>query len=400
MQISSLRAFVFASALFAAFLSDSRADSNWQIIKVDNREYLSVENIAHFYQLQGEVRTVDHRITLGDSRVRFELTGNSREIYINGVKQWLSFPMISQNGHLLISRFDLAKTIEPCLRPTMIANLQPFHTIVLDAGHGGQDRGANSTTGFEKDYTLSVIKYLKKSLENKGFHVLMTRNTDVFVPLDGRAQRANEEKDAIFVSVHFNSSNDGGNANGFEVFAMTPRGALSTGDSAASLEQFKELPGNDFDNASLALATCVHHSLLGHIPQTDRGVKRARFVVLKNTHAPAVLVEGGFLTNASESSSINDNAWRQKLAESIAEGVQSYAGLADNKIAPRLLADYRNEQLPFIGTIVNPNALAAVNTPRVDSGAVVPVSNTETSVPAPAINSEPVSGSPTPAPVH
>ena len=69
---------------------------------------------------------------------------------------------------MLVSRFDLAKTIEPCLRPTMIANLRPFQTVVLDAGHGGQDRGGQQHVGLEKDYTLDVIQDLKKSLESEG----------------------------------------------------------------------------------------------------------------------------------------------------------------------------------------------------------------------------------------
>ncbi len=379
----TLRSLALALLISAVFPHLGRAQSDWQVIKVNNRDYLSIDNIASFYQLPGDVHTVDNRLSLGDTRTRLETTGNPREIYINGVKQWLSFPMIIQSNQTLVSRFDLAKTIEPSLRPTMIQNLQPFHTIVLDAGHGGQDKGASSTLGFEKDYTLSVIKSLKKSLEDKGFHVLLTRNTDLYVPLEGRADAANLEKDAIFVSVHFNSCNDGGQANGFEVYAMTPRGAGSTGDKAPSLEQLQDFPGNDFDNAGLALATCVHHSLLGHIPEHDRGVRRARFVVLKDTHAPSVLVEGGFLTNPGESAQINDAAWRQKLADSIAEGVQSYAGLAGSKVAPKLLADYRSEQLPFTGTIVNPNATVAVAAPKAGNGTVVPVSNDETAQPVP-----------------
>lgn len=366
---------VLAAVLFQGVSSVTlHADDDWQVIRCNNRDYLSLDNVAHFYRLQGDTRRVDNKITLGDERVHLEMTGDAREVYINGVKQWLSFPVIVKDGQHLISRFDLAKTIEPALRPTMIENLQPFRTVVLDAGHGGQDRGANSITGFEKDYTLSVIKYLKRSLQAKGFHVMTTRDADVYVPLDGRAQRANDIKDAIFVSVHFNSSNDGGLANGFEVFAMTPRGASSTGDSGMGLEQLWNFPGNDFDNASLALANCVHHSILGHIPQADRGVKRARFVVLKNTHAPAILVEGGFLTNATEGSRINDVAWRQKLAESISQGVQSYAGLADKKLMPKLLADYQSEQLPLVGTIVNANALADLNKPKA-AASVLPVSN-------------------------
>ena len=263
----------------------------------------------------------------------------------------------------------------------MIGSLPSFHTVVIDAGHGGADRGANSTVGFEKDYTLDVIKDLKRSLEAKGLRVLMTRDDDTFIPLDGRAQRVNDVKDAIFVSVHFNSSNDGGAANGFEVFAMTPRGAASTGDSSPKLEQFRNDPGNDFDNASLALATCVHYSLLGHIPQADRGVKRARFAVLRLSHAPAVLVEGGFLTNMTESQRINDATWRRTLAESIAQGVQSFQQLATQKRSPKLLADYRSERLPLDGVMVDPATIAA-RAPAA-SPQVLPASNPQPAPTAP-----------------
>ena len=186
-----------------------------------------------------------------------------------------------QTGQTLVSRFDLAKTIEPCLRPAMVSNLGPFHTVVIDAGHGGGDRGASSTAGFEKTYTLAVIDDLKKALEAKGLKVILTRADDSYLPLEGRAQKANDTADAVFVSVHFNSESNGATASGFEVYAMTPRGAASTGDGVVTADQFKSMPGNDYDDASLALATCVQHSLLGHLPEFDRGVRRARFAVLR-----------------------------------------------------------------------------------------------------------------------
>ena len=295
----------------------------------------------------------------------------SPEVYVNGVKQWLSFPVLNQNGQQLVSRFDLAKTIEPCLRPTMISNLRPFHTVVLDAGHGGQDGGGHSTLGLEKDYTLDVIRDLKKSLESKGLNVILTRDTDAYLPLESRADRANEVADSVLVSIHFNSSD--ASATGFEVFAMTPRGAASTADGAVTLEQFKQMPGNDFDDASLAMATCVHHSLLGHLPETDRGVKRARFAVLRLTRSPAILIEGGFLTNASDSQNINDRLWRQKLADAIAVGVQSFQGVAGHKEPPKLLADYRSEQLPLDGCHCKP-AASRGGTPA-NALSLVPVSN-------------------------
>ena len=356
-----------------AFQSLEAAETDWQIISIDNRDYLSLANVARFYQLKIDQNPVDHRCTLADSRVRIETCANPREIYVNGAKQWLSFPLLVQTGETLISRLDLAKTVEPCLRPTMIGNLSPFHTVVLDAGHGGEDNGSRSVSGQEKEYTLDVIKDLKKSLEAKGLNVVLTRDSDVYLPLEVRADLANHASDSIFVSVHFNSSADA-SAKGVEVYAMTPCGAASTSDAAAAPDQFKPTPGNDFDNVSLALAACVQHSVLGHMAaDTDRGVKRARFAVLRLTHAPAILIEGGFLSNGLEGREIADPAWRETLAEAIATGVRSFQNVAVYKEPPKLIADYRSEGLPGPATFVNPLTLAAnVTVPRVR---VSPVNN-------------------------
>lgn len=356
---------VCAAALVAVLVPPVCAkDPVWQLTKIDGRDYLPLENVARFYQLQGSTHMQDHRIVLSDGRTRLEFGGNPREVYINGVKQWLSFPALMQNDQVLVSRFDLAKTIEPCLRPSMVANVRPFHTVVIDAGHGGKDRGASSRVGVEKAYTLDVCQDLKKSLEAMGFRVIVTREDDSFLPLEGRAELANEISDAIFVSLHFNSASDGGRANGFEVYAVTPQGAASTADSSPTLDQFEEAPGSEFDNASLALATCVQHSILGHLPQVDRGVRRARFAVLRLTRAPAILVEGGFLTNDQESRSINDPAWRERLAVATAQGVKSFQEVAVSGKPPKLLADYRSEQLPMLGTVVNPATLASRSSAR------------------------------------
>ena len=347
-------------------------DSAWQLVKADGRDYLPLESLAKFYQLQGSTQIVDHRVSLGDDRARLEFGGNPREVYVNGVKQWLSFPLLVQNDHILVSRFDLAKTIEPSLRPSMIANLRPFHTVVIDAGHGGKDRGASSRLGAEKEYTLDVARHLKQNLEALGLRVVMTRDDDEFLPLEDRADLANGVADAVLVSLHFNSAGDGGSANGFEVYSITPQGAASTADHLPSLEQYEEAPGNEFDNASLALATCVQHSILGHIPQVDRGVRHARFAVLRYTHAPAILVEGGFLTNDQDSRNINDPAWRARLAEAVAQGVKSFQDTAVSGLPPRLLADYRSEQMPLLGTVINPAALTARLSARAASVFSVP----------------------------
>ena len=330
----------------------------WQVIKVHDRDYLSLQNIADFYQLSGEVSPA-RGAKISNARASLEYSGNPREISINGIRNFLSFPVVIQDGQVLISRFDLARTVEPGLRPTMIGNLNPFRTVVLDAGHGGNDMGASSLSGCEKDYALDVALNLRKALEREGFKVILTRRGDAYLPLEQRAQQANNVSEAIFVSVHFNSEAVGIKANGVEVYAMTPRGAASTGDGVLSAEQFKEMPGNEFDNASFALATCVQHAVLGQTPQEDRGVRRARFAVLRLTRMPAILIEGGFLTNVPESQQINDPVWRARLADSVVRGVVSFRELAEHKHTPKLLADYRSENLPANGTIVDAAALAA-----------------------------------------
>jgi hypothetical protein len=102
-------------------------------------------------------------------------------------------------------------------------------------------------------------------------------------------------------------------------------------------------PGSEVDAQSMALSACVYHSLLGHIPEYDRGIKRARFAVLRLTKVPAVLIEGGFLTERGESKLIASKDWRGKLAAAIGVGIESYRTLGVKKQPPMLVADYRRQ---------------------------------------------------------
>jgi hypothetical protein len=102
-------------------------------------------------------------------------------------------------------------------------------------------------------------------------------------------------------------------------------------------------PGSSVDAQSLALSACIYHSLLGHIPEYDRGIKRARFAVLRLTKVPAVLIEGGFLTEHGESKLIANKDWRAKLAGAISIGIENYRALPLKKQPPMIVADYRRE---------------------------------------------------------
>jgi N-acetylmuramoyl-L-alanine amidase len=158
-----------------------------------------------------------------------------------------------------------------------------------------------------------------------------------------RAKIANSARNSIFVSIHFNATNDDPNATGFEIFSFTPRGAPSTSDGSLGASSVKMQPGSSVDGQSLALSACIYHSLLGHLREFDRGIKRARFAVLRLTNVPAVLIEGGFLTERGESKLIANKDWRAKLAGAIGLGIENYRALPVKKQPPMLVADYRRE---------------------------------------------------------
>ena len=197
---------VFLAVLtLLALASGVPAASDWQIVKIGGREYLTVDNIAKFYGLPTGIAPVEKRIRIDNGTNSLEFQLDSREVMINGVRSWLCFPVTEKDGKYLVSRVDLAKTLEPQLRPQMIPNLGQFKTVVLDPGHGGHDKGATSGYGCEKDFALDVARDIKPLLEAKGIKVKMTRNSDIFVPLELRARIANAAKDSIFVSIHFNA---------------------------------------------------------------------------------------------------------------------------------------------------------------------------------------------------
>jgi N-acetylmuramoyl-L-alanine amidase len=337
----------FAVAFLASAIATSPgaalAADEWQIIKVHGSDYLSVDNVAKFYGLPAGVAASAEQAQFETANHPLEFISGSREVMINGARSWLCFPVIEHDGEFLVSRTDVAKTIEPLVRPHRVPNVGKVQTVVLDPGHGGYDRGQVSRVGVEKDFALDVARKLRPLLQAKGLRVIMTREGDYFVPLEVRAQIANKARDAIFVSIHFNASGDDPNATGFEIFSFTPRGAPSTSDSAVAPSARSMQPGGAVDSQSMALSACIYHSMIGHLPEFDRGIKRARFAVLRQTRVPAVLIEGGFLTQRGDSKLIATKEWRAKLAHAIGVGIENYRALGIKKQPPMLVADYRRQ---------------------------------------------------------
>ncbi len=169
-------------------------------------------------------------------------------------------------------------------------------TIVVDAGHGGHDRGGVPYQRIgEKGLTLDVAQRLKNVLQANGYRVIMTRNSDVFIPLGTRVAIANSYRGATFVSVHFNSSRRAG-ANGVETYY--------------------------YRSDSAQLAASIHRNVVAGAPTENRGIRRRGFYVLRRTAIPSVLVECGFLTNPTEGRLAQSASYRQQLAERIARGIR------------------------------------------------------------------------------
>src|SRR5437870_4056402 len=355
----SLRRFMLCAIGGSFFVSQLTAAVEWHVIKINGRDFLSVDNIAKFYGFPNPTingKNVD--LNNGKNEMQFHL--DSREMLLNGVRNWLSFPVFVHDGKIVVSRIDLAKTLEPQLRPNMIPKLGRVRTVVLDPGHGGFDKGAISGYGYEKDYALDLARQLRPLLQAKGFRVIMTRESDVFVPLEVRAQIANATHDSIFVSLHFNATDRDPIATGFEIYSLTPRGAPSTHEDWLTQTSINIQNGTEADSASVELSSCIYHSLIGHIGEFDRGIKRARFAVLRLTKVPAVLVEGGFLTERGESRLIAKPEWRKRLADAICTGIDNFRTLAENKKRPLMVADYRQEKSGAVASekesVVNPAA--------------------------------------------
>src|SRR6516225_3099422 len=336
-------ALAFVCGFFALASTTTVAGDDWKIIKISGHDYLTGDNISRFYGLHAGVVAEGEKMRFETVKNPLEFVSGSREAMINGARSWLCFPLIEQDGKYLVSRTDLAKTIEPLVRPHRVLNVGNVQTVVLDPGHGGYDKGQMSRLGYAKDFALDVARKLRPLLQAKGLRVIMTREADYFVPLEVRAKIANSARNSVFVSIHFNATNDDPNATGFEIFSFTPRGAPSTSDGNVTSRSFNMQPGSSVDAQSMALSACIYHSVLGQLREYDRGIKRARFAVLRLTKVPAVLIECGFLTERGESKLISNKDWRAKLAGAIGIGIENYQALPIKKQPPMLVADYRRQ---------------------------------------------------------
>ena len=293
---------------------------SWMVVKYDNRDYLTLRNVASFYRLQYSQPGKSVALFSPGCIIKGEI--GSKELIINGVKFIMSSDLVEHDNDVLLSRLDLTKLVEPVLRPNRIRGTSAIHTVVIDPGHGGYDHGATSIYGNEKDFALDTGLRLRDLLLRKGLKVEMTRTTDTFIPLEERAAFANRFRDGIFVCIHYNAGSDFGT--GIETYTLAPRFVPSTGDDSPSASYLIPCAGNVEDPENMALATAMHAALLSRLPMVDRGIKRARFCVLRLCTIPGVLIEGGFVSNVQEAARIAQPSYRQAEAEAISLAIGNY----------------------------------------------------------------------------
>jgi N-acetylmuramoyl-L-alanine amidase len=224
--------------------------------------------------------------------------------------------------------------------------------VVIDAGHGGPDRGMSGPIGsrnkvYEKTITLQVARELKRALNERGIDVVMTRDTDTLIALSDRGRIANQRRGDVFLSIHVNAANprwtQPAAARGFETYFLSEaktedeRRVEQMENEAVKYEVDAEaekgdpinfilhdMEQNEHLRESSQFAQIVQRSLGITHPGPNRGVKQAGFRVLVTALMPAVLVEIGFGSNASEAAYMSDPKRQREIAQAIADGTVSY----------------------------------------------------------------------------
>src|SRR5215469_13970797 len=213
---------------------------------------------------------------------------------------------------------------------------KPFAVVVLDPGHGGQDSGAICGGVSEKDLTLDVARRIDRLLDSEGIATLMTRVGDTYVSLADRAAFANRVRNCIFVSIHFNEDNQPV-ASGVETYYAAHQ--ITAGSFLASWLPFLWRPLSDSPNAeSRNLAELIQEAVVARTGTIDRGTQARQFFVIANVTSPAVLVEGGFLTNKEDISKLATEDYRDQIAAAVADGILRYRDAARQPRKPSGLA--------------------------------------------------------------
>ena len=262
-------------------------------------------------------------VDIGDGTNRLRLFPGLRRTEYNGVAVWLHAPTEAVDTNALtLDKIDIDGVLLPILQPP-----PPKHRpmrVMLDPGHGGEDGGALATNRKlqEKDLVLDLAIRIGEKLKAAGMAVAFTRHDDTFLSLAERTETATVWRADALVSLHANFAINP-LACGRETYVLPVAGYEPTG-GASSLSTLPRL-GNNHDVLNNLLGFCIHRQLPGRLHADDRGLRRARFQVLRQAPCPAALVEIGFLSNAKEAKLLASGWYRDRLARAIAAGLIDFS---------------------------------------------------------------------------
>ncbi len=355
--------FIFLAALFIAGCASQAPylkfdpSLNTDIRVYENVQYVPLIRLCETYGIEWKWDSFIRTAVIKHKNGNIILRPGSDRILVNGEERKLGSPVLFNNGVVFVPVTFVKKDLGLIVAPRALAEKgfekipevrvpgkYSIKAIVIDAGHGGKDPGAiGRRTGIrERDLTLSVAKKLKRVLEDNGIRVIMTRDSDEFISLPERVKMANSSGADLFVSIHINASRSR-SMSGFECYYLSE----ATNDNARALEAFEnatlktdegtvvehssdldktlwdmKLTENRRESAQLAGDICnaVDNSLVAR----NRGVKTARFYVVKFTRIPSVLVEVGYLSNKFEELKLKDDSYADRMADVIAKGILTY----------------------------------------------------------------------------
>jgi len=316
---------------------------------INGTTYFPLISLCDLRNIDWQYDTFANTITLNKDSHKINLRVGDTLILVDGAVQHINSPIdIYQGAIVAPDKFKeqildvLFKEAYPTRKaPSPILKIKK---IVIDAGHGGEDPGAIGRTGVrEKDINLDIAKRLSKLLRSEGIEVVMTRNTDTFIPLSRRAEIANNSRADLFIAIHSNANRVRG-LSGFEVYYVSPsvndskRAYTSAKDAALNLDNAyfasnsQDLKAILWDMIytsdraeSIELSRSLCRSLDSNLGVRILGIKGAGFQVLKEAHMPAVLIEVGFLSNYNEERKLKNSFYRQEIADGIVEGIRNYA---------------------------------------------------------------------------
>ncbi|NYZ77386.1 N-acetylmuramoyl-L-alanine amidase [Candidatus Micrarchaeota archaeon] len=337
-----------------------KLDSSLQkdIRTFDGANYLPLTRLCDVYGVKYSLDPYTNvaKIEKGGTIV---MRAGSERILVDGVERKLDRPVMMSGGTIFVPasfvRNNLGSIVQITARPSVPVITEEYprvsapgahtiRTVILDPGHGGRDPGAIGKTLClrEKDLVIKISKRVKNILEEHGMRVIMTRADDTFIPLAGRVSMTNKSDADIFVSIHINAAKSRSMA-GFECYYLSE----ATDDNALALEA-AENESVDADTGTVAehskgldktlwdmtltenrresveLASRICSAVGSSRTMTSRGIRSARFYVLKGSRIPAVLVEAGYISNRYEESKFNSPGYADKVADAVAQGILSY----------------------------------------------------------------------------